>query len=168
MGIFDIFKKNGTEPAAPKAAAQDVSGYETLKFASMSPLPFDDAEYQSLFINYTGEITLASKDAAVDIQSIANTITIKILTVLTTALSTDSFCYKEFATRNESLKQQVSAALPEYDIKSFCLLSFEPDEMSKERIQSMDEMKKMSDPAYLAQKMQDAMAQAKAQMPDKE
>ena len=40
--------------------------------------------------------------------------------------------------------------------------------MSKERIQSMDEMKKMSDPAYLAQKMQEAMAQAKAQMSDKE
>ena len=54
-----------------------------------------------------------------------------------------SFCYKDFATQNDVLARAVSTSLTDYSLKSFKLLSFEPDEMSKGMVDKIDSMKQM-------------------------
>ena len=145
MGLFDIFKKkNETAMAESVTTNNDAAVKEaTVKFASKMPIPFKDPVYSSLFINYTGEAVLSSKDPAIDIEPMSEAIAANIMATTGLALSKCSFCYKEYAAQNAELAKEVAAALTDYNLKSFKLLSFEPDEMSKGMIDRIDSMKQL-------------------------
>ena len=115
----------------------------TVPFGSKTPIPFNDPEYRSLFINYTGEAVLSPKNPDINMESMKEMLAINISTNVGLALSKQSFCYKEFAAKNDELARDVSNALTDYNLISFKLLSFEPDEMSKDMIAKIDLMKQM-------------------------
>ena len=146
MGLFDIFKKKDeTSQAEQVSTNNDGAAVKetTVRFGSKMPIPFNDPEYHSLFINYTGEAILSPKNPDVNIESMTDAIAMNIAAAVGLALSKLSFCYKEFASQNTELAREVSAALTDYNLKSFKLLSFEPDEMSKGMIAKIDSMKQM-------------------------
>ena len=146
MGLFDIFKKKDEAPKAESVTANNEvakAKEATVKFASKMPIPFKDPVYSSLFINYTGEAVLSSKDPDIDIEPMSEAIAANIMATTGLALSKCSFCYKEYAAQNAGLAKEVAAALTDYNLKSFKLLSFEPDEMSKGMIDRIDSMKQL-------------------------
>jgi hypothetical protein len=146
MGLFDMFKKKDESPKAESVTANNEIAKAkeiTVKFASKMPIPFKDPVYSSLFINYTGEAVLSSKDPAIDIEPMSAVIAANIAATAGLALSRCSFCYKEYAAQNVGLAKEVAAALTDYNLKSFKLLSFEPDEMSKGMIDRIDSMKQL-------------------------
>ncbi len=138
MGLFDIFKKK--EDDTPKA--EPVKEL-TVSFGSKTPIPFNDPEYRSLFISYTGEAVLSPKNSDINIESMKEMLALNISANIGLALSKQSFCYKEFEVKNDELAREVSDALTDYNLISFKLLSFEPDEMSKDMIAKIDLMKQM-------------------------
>ena len=146
MGLFDIFKKKDeTSRAEQISSNNEGTGAKetTVRFGSKMPIPFNDPEYHSLFINYTGEATLSTNNPDVSIESMTDAIAMNIAAAVGLALSKLSFCYKEFASPNTELAREVSAALTDYNLKSFKLLSFVPVEMSKGMIAKIDSMKQM-------------------------
>ncbi len=148
MGLFDLFKKN---------ESSDTKEDLTVDVKSRMPVPFEDPEYRSLFINYTAEVTLSSKNPAEEISDRSDIISTKAETAVNMAISRMSFPYRDFEAQSSALVQELRTALPEYDIKSFRLLTFEPDEMSVSMIKQIDQMKIASDPDYAAKIMQEAM-----------
>ena len=146
MGLFDMFKKKEEAPKAEQVTTDnEVNSTKevTVRFGSKMPIPFNDPEYRSVFINYTGEAVLSPKNPDINIESMTEILAQNIAATVGMALSKLSFCYKEFATQNTELAREISAALTEYSLKSFKLLSFEPDEMSYNMISKMDSMKQM-------------------------
>ena len=146
MGLFDFIKeKDETPREEPIASSNESTAVKeaTVKFASKMPIPFKDPVYSSLFINYIGEAVLSSKNPDINIEPMSEAIAANITAITGLALSKHSFCYKEFATQNAELAKEVAAALTDYNLKSFKLLSFEPDEMSKGMIDRIDSMKQL-------------------------
>ena len=146
MGLFDIFKKKDETTQAEQISSNNEGAgakETTVRFGSKMPIPFNDPEYHSLFINYTGEAILSPKNPDVNIESMTDAIAMNIAAAVGLVLSKLSFCYKEFASQNTELAREVSTALTDYNLKSFKLLSFEPDEMSKGMIAKIDSMKQM-------------------------
>ena len=145
MGLFDIFKKKEDDTPKAEPVKETSSGAKglTVPFGSKTPIPFNDPEYRSLFISYTGEAVLSPKNPDINMESMKEMLALNISTNVGLALSKQSFCYKEFAAKNDELAREVSDALTDYNLISFKLLSFEPDEMSKNMIAKIDLMKQM-------------------------
>lgn len=133
MGLFDVFKKKDENETKAEEASKDF----TVSFGNEMPVPFNDSKYRSIFIFYTGEVVLSAKDPNVDVQSLENVLKDTIAEAVNMSLFQKSFSYADYETQTEAIGEDVAAALKDYDIKSFKLLSFEPDENSKMRIQRM-------------------------------
>ena len=141
-----MFKKKDEAPKAESVTANNEAAKAkeiTVKFTSKMPIPFKDPVYSSLFINYIGEAVLSSKNPDINIEPMSEAIAANITAITGLALFKHSFCYKEFAAQNAGLAKEVAAALTDYNLKSFKLLSFEPDEMSKGMIDRIDSMKQL-------------------------
>ena len=147
MGFFDMFKKKEEDtPKEEPAIVKDNSSEAkeiTVKFGSKTPVPFNDPVYSSIFINYIGEAVLSSKNPDINIKGMEDILSQNIVATVGMTLLKLSFCYKDFATQNDVLARAVSTSLTDYSLKSFKLLSFEPDEMSKGMVDKIDSMKQM-------------------------
>ena len=147
MGFFDMFKKKEEDtPKEEPAIVKDNSSEAkeiTVKFGSKTPVPFNDPVYRSIFINYIGEAVLSSKNPDINIKGMEDILSQNIVATVGMTLLKLSFCYKDFATQNDVLARAVSTSLTDYSLKSFKLLSFEPDEMSKGMVDKIDSMKQM-------------------------
>ena len=149
MGLFDIFKKKEENPVEAVPAAKSL----TVSFNNKMPMPFEDPEYRSILVMFTGEITVSAKDPTMDIESRSEMIRCTVESAVGPALAKRSFCFREFEGQSEDIGRDVAEALMEYNVESFKLLSFEPDKMSMEAIERQDMMKKMLDPANMANMM---------------
>ena len=86
---------------------------------------------------------LSSKNPDINIEGMEDILSQNIVATVGMTLLKLSFCYKDFATQNDVLARAVSTSLTDYSLKSFKLLSFEPDEMSKGMIDRIDSMKQL-------------------------